>query len=699
MWALNLSKHQSWHDSLKAVLFSYECRTCLLLATIPMTMSIINSSWLFTEISSLDPWVNVGYFLHYSDPSWGNWYYKIARLTWIIPGFITYHIFQPIVANCVLHLSYLILAILFFYLAVARLFNQSIAFVTAACFAVFTPFHQPGWFDYQNTPAGTYYLISFYLLTSAVLSKNSRAHLIAAGVAYGATLHATIGFVNMAPILVSHYVVLYRQCYYQTPARRVVLATFFWFLIGGAALTVLLGLVNLAVGRDFLFFRQLFEIVISSVQDSRGQAQWWIPLSTSWVGDINYMRYLGFGLVILVGCIVQSVGAIFRSRPNPIAVSLQLEYIYAAVLWIVWQMFGQTALEPESFAYPLYPVMFLALAAIAANWSNVSSPRRTYFSMYLVLAAVLISTLAFSLGDYLFHWPRQASLIVLALATVCVVFFAISRARLAFLMAGVLAYSEMNAFVAVYTGRNYALAEPCKDRVGAYGALIDAEDFLSRYVRNTNEMFLWWNQNEAFHDGVSCNMQVANFAWSLAALGLFNYLAPPWTGMPQAVSLPPSSFSNVTGARKIAVLTADYSNLEALLSQFKKLGVNLRINGETIIRTSRFAFNLYVLGLDEDHRDTMQIKTSGVASKILVRSATYGANCYAAIGNATNKLQAACGGKASCDYGVDVANLRDPVRGCEKEFTVEYTCDANGAARTARLPGEANGKSIYLSCR
>jgi hypothetical protein len=600
----SLRKNQSSQDSIQAIVLSHSGRTCLLLAAIPLTMAIINSTWLFTGISSLDPWVNVGSFLHYSDPSWGKGYYKFARLTWIIPGFIAYHIFQPIVANCLLHLSYLILAIIYFYLTLARLFNQSIAFVTAACFGVFVHLHQPvSGFDYQNTAAGTYYLISFYLLTSAVLLKNSRTHLIAAGVAYGATLHATIGFVNMAPILVCHYVVLYRQCYYQTPAKCVVFATFLWFLIGGAALTVLLGLVNLAVGRDFLFFRQLFEIVISYVQNSQGQAQWWIPLSTGWVGDINYMRYLGFGLVILVGCIVQSVGAIFRSRPNPIAVSLQVQYIYAAVLWIVWQMLGQTALAPEYFAYPLYPVMFLALAAIAANWSNVSSARRTYFSMYLVLAAVLISTLAFSLGDYLLHWPNQASFIVLALATVCVVFLAISRARLAFLMAGVLAYSEMNAFVATYTGKNYALAEPCKDRVGAYGALIDAEGFLSRYVRNTNEMFFWWNQNEVLHDGRSCNMQVASFAMSLASLGLFNYLATPWTGMPQAVSLPASSFSDVTGARKIAVLTADYSNLEALLSQFKKLGINLRIDGQTIIRTSRFAFNLYVLGLEQHHRE------------------------------------------------------------------------------------------------
>src|SRR5580704_9248226 len=77
---------------------------CLLLASIPIAMSIVNSDWLYTSIGFLDPWVNVGYFLHYSDPEFGAGYYKAARLSWIIPGFIAYHVFQPVVANYVLHM-------------------------------------------------------------------------------------------------------------------------------------------------------------------------------------------------------------------------------------------------------------------------------------------------------------------------------------------------------------------------------------------------------------------------------------------------------------------------------------------------------------------------------------------------------------------------------------------------------------------
>src|SRR6476619_4563752 len=78
---------------------------CVLLAAIPIVMSIVNSEWLYTPIGYLDPWVNVGYFLHYTDPEFGAGYYKAARLSWIIPGFLAYHVFQPIAASYLLHVT------------------------------------------------------------------------------------------------------------------------------------------------------------------------------------------------------------------------------------------------------------------------------------------------------------------------------------------------------------------------------------------------------------------------------------------------------------------------------------------------------------------------------------------------------------------------------------------------------------------
>jgi hypothetical protein len=86
------------------------------------------------------------------------------------------------------------------------------------------------------------------------------------------------------------------------------------------------------------------------------------------------------------------------------------------------------------------------------------------------------------------------------------------------------------------------------------------------------------------------------------------------------------------------------------------------------------------------------------AGEIAVRSATYGPNCGAPAGNATDEVQSVCGGKESCDYDVEVSKLGDPAGGCAKDFTVEYVCSADSAAKTTEVPNEANGNTARLSC-
>ena len=137
------------------------------------------------------------------------------------------------------------------------------AFPIAACLAVYIPFHGSGGWDYQNAASGAFYIIAFYLLTSAVLSKQPRWQAIGAGAAYAAAVHATIGFVNLAPIFVFHCFALYRHQFGQFPSWRYVLWIGVWFLFGALILTVLLGLANLAVGREFIFFKPLLDLVMS----------------------------------------------------------------------------------------------------------------------------------------------------------------------------------------------------------------------------------------------------------------------------------------------------------------------------------------------------------------------------------------------------------------------------------------------------
>jgi hypothetical protein len=83
-------------------------------------------------------------------------------------------------------------------------------------------------------------------------------------------------------------------------------------------------------------------------------------------------------------------------------------------------------------------------------------------------------------------------------------------------------------------------------------------------------------------------------------MGLFDYLGPPWEGMPAADALPEASIAAMAedSTAKIAIPTTDYANVEAIIARYRRAGVKLAIEGKMIIRTPRLSFFLYVLGVN-----------------------------------------------------------------------------------------------------
>ncbi|ABD04767.1 hypothetical protein RPB_0055 [Rhodopseudomonas palustris HaA2] len=83
---------------------------------------------------------------------------------------------------------------------------------------------------------------------------------------------------------------------------------------------------------------------------------------------------------------------------------------------------------------------------------------------------------------------------------------------------------------------------------------------------------------------------------------------------------------------------------------------------------------------------------------VRVVSATYGANCGVAPGNATRQIAASCNGRRSCSYAVSYKILGDPAYGCKKDFRVRYFCGRSGPFE-GRAPGEAGyGTKVSLIC-
>ncbi len=98
--------------------------------------------------------------------------------------------------------------------------------------------------------------------------------------------------------------------------------------------------------------------------------------------------------------------------------------------------------------------------------------------------------------------------------------------------------------------------------------------------------------------------------------------------------------------------------------------------------------------------------TPPVPSKgIGVTAAYYGANCSPNrnfVSSFTNpaalrELVASCNGQFNCTYRIDNKRIGDPMFGCAKDFSVQWTCDGKGSF-SASLPAEASGQAVALSC-
>ena len=569
-----------------------------ILLAIPIFMSIVNTSWLYTAVGYLDPWYNVAYFLHYNDPTFSNDYYKISRLSWIIPGYVAYLIFTPIVANYILHMGALCVSIVALYASLRKLFNRELAFLVSALFAVYVPFHGSGGWDYQTTPSGAYYLLTFYCITNAVFFKRKYLWLFMSGIAYGATLHADILFINMLPILAFHY-------FFTAWARKgepirfvAVVGQSGCVVFGIFLITIALGTINFAVGRDFFFFKPLANLVFSFVTQPSHSKAWWLPWNTRWYLNNGHLSYLALPLAVLsVSVTVLTVATVWRKAFDLVALSLLGQFVFVGALWIIWQSQGQTALQPQYFAYPLIPPMFGAVGGLSAL--QLDRPGLTRGAFYFFIAAIVVAPLCIGhIAVFLTtHIAVTSPSILLILSLLAGCTFLVLNRNYLFAAIAVAIFSLCNFVNAATTGSNfyYTYGQPCEDRASIYRALIDANRFLTAFDSNLHATRVWWSDKETlWGQHRRCNLRMALFGFSMASFGA-NYLAEPWSGMPTAAGLPETVIKSVDSRNEIAVPTADPAVINRLTARFKSSGVTLTVTGKTIIRSAPFKFYVFIL--------------------------------------------------------------------------------------------------------
>ncbi|MBL8797545.1 MAG: glycosyltransferase family 39 protein, partial [Planctomycetia bacterium] len=359
----------------------------ILLALLPLVLLAWNPG-VFVSPLSIDPWVYFGYYLNL--PEFLKLYdglYYTTRLSTIVPGYLLYQIFPPLLANFVLHLGLYWISVGCLYGTLRDTVERRAAFVAAfllGCHPYFL--NAVGW-DYVDGFGIAYCLLTAWLLTKASRSSHWHWYLFAAGAAAFALGVANISYFLFVPFLVGHYVVLNRQW-----RRDSLLLAACWFGLGIVALQVLLGIISYSLAGRFWFLLPSFTWLHGFTREA-GPNPWQLPVSQWWM-KASWLVFPFLGGVGAAALLLQR----WRrgvAAASGIVVYYQFQLLALLLLFLCATWLARAPmLQFVHYASLLMPATFLALGgqsrALFAGLSPETSRQYTVGAGLLFTASILL---------------------------------------------------------------------------------------------------------------------------------------------------------------------------------------------------------------------------------------------------------------------------------------------------------------------
>ncbi|MEP7288187.1 MAG: glycosyltransferase family 39 protein [Chloroflexota bacterium] len=321
----------------------------LAIMLLPISLLILDSRWAYSPLGFIDGWVYNAYFRDLPQilKDFPLLYYG-TRLPWIIPGYVIYHFFPPLIANGVLHLLVYTVNTVSLYLIVRMVFNRRIAFVAALLMGSYSYFLTSIGWDYIDAVLLAYFLLALLCLTWSARSGYLGIGL--AGIACAACIYTNLYAVLLVPPLVVYF-------FFQRDRRHNLMLSGLVFGLGMAVLTVILGLVNMVMGGEFLFFMP--SVVVAGDASK-------VILSDPVLYWMIHASWLAFPLTGLITSIIFLLRrkVWLAARENRCIVLFPALLIFACCLFLSNLVIGR----PVPFEFPYYtslliPLVFLAFSA------------------------------------------------------------------------------------------------------------------------------------------------------------------------------------------------------------------------------------------------------------------------------------------------------------------------------------------------
>jgi len=533
----------------------------LIASLAPLALLTVNRNWIFTPEAFLDPWHYVGFFREYLNPNYAPGAYKLARLPWILAGYLAHSVLSPIHAAYVLHGFFLSLTSLALFVGLYALFRRvALAGVVATMLGFYTHAHGSGGWDYHNTAAGGFYLLAFMLLALPGAIAGRRPHLMLAGAVSALAVHSNITLVNFLPALALVHLQAVQVHDGRLPPIRALLARCGWSALGAVLVTLALGIVNAWAGREFLFFALLAQITAQYVADPHRVAGW--RPASGWIWTATHLALPA--AVFLVGTVTVVIhrGTSARRR---LARSLILQFLAMSLVWAGWEMVGELALSWNYFAYVLIPSCFIAIGGLLAmTWPDFCE--RHWLTTILATAVACGLCVGGAASE-----PRMQSFVASVahrLAMVGCVFFVAGLGT--FLLRP--AVATLLVFIGVFAVGNrlvsadplaYLVQDPCKIRADIYAAIVEGASDIGEIDPTYTRARTWFEQNETIHPTGQCAVSLGAMSGSMTTMAFVPYITAPWP-MPDVNSVPEAAVRSLVASDAIlAIITSRQENIDA----------------------------------------------------------------------------------------------------------------------------------------
>lgn len=357
----------------------------IILLTLPLLMiGIINMCFFLT--TGIDPTLYFGFMLdlkQHLNTFMGTYYG--TRLPWILPGFLAYRYFSPIIATYVLHLAFYYAAAISLYQILKQTIGRRSALLAAVLMGCHYYFIKAIGTKYIDGAALTYLLLTLWMLTNITKSRYYSLRLCLAGVFFGCVIYTQLFLVSYIPLLLLYY-------FFMSPKVQLAirLRGLGFVLLGFVGLSILLCTINYFLNGTFFFFTPIVNWTSDFV--SSGVNPWWHSITTwgmhaKWL-ILTALTFLGSVLVLIFHRSTQTL------PHRRFLLFFQVFFILNVLLHVVFQLIlKQPFLELDYYTSYMIPALFLALGSQLAIVINKVNRQQFYiFLSTIIIASFVIST-------------------------------------------------------------------------------------------------------------------------------------------------------------------------------------------------------------------------------------------------------------------------------------------------------------------